>query len=357
MKSFKAIAQPVSSNVLQVSCRSCDQSICQALKHRFIMRNINCWHSRNLRDNWICRSSNSWLTRRHWCSRRWASVVRCLVNIIIIILQRLCSKIPIRHATHLAHQSGHIWMIHHHAGHGVHHHCQRVQQRRLLGPSTLACPVQTQGRHEKDDKWRQRRLPVEIRAKPWKTNDCGNEFNKTYAIYKQKNKKHKKNIYVFLSLIFSAIIKFEIFWDFLRFFKALIWDFLRFLIYLFAIFKVLLWDFLRFFEIFIFILVSSLWLFHVLITIYHNLLLFWELRQCQKSLSGSHVWVQVSSESEAANWQFSKLQHSQMVFMTSTLRSPNCLQVRTKAVTPFFTSSNYRNCGTTTKPSHQPEIG
>ena len=197
MKSFKAIAQPVSSNVLQVSCRSCDQSICQALMHRFIMRNINCWHSRNLRDNWICRSSNSWLTRRHWCSRRWASVVRCLVNIIIIIiLQSLCSKIPIRHAAHLAHQSGHIWMIHHHAGHGAHHHCQRVQQRRLLGPSTLACPVQTQGRHEKD-KWCQRRLPGEIRPKPWKTNDCGNEFNKTYAIYKQKKKHPKKLFFLF----------------------------------------------------------------------------------------------------------------------------------------------------------------
>ena len=142
---------------------------------------------------------------------------------------------------------------------------------------------------------------------------------------------------------------FEIFWDFLRFFEIFNLPFC----YFYEIF----WDFLRFFEIFIFILVSSLWLFHVLITIYHNLLLFWELRQCQKSLSGSHVWVQVSSESEAANWQFSKLQHSQMVFMTSTLRSPNCLQVGTKAVTPFFTSSNYRNCGTTTKPSHQPEIG
>ena len=127
--------------------------------HRFIMRNARCWHSRNLRDNWHCRSSNSWLTWSHWCSRRWASVVRSLIiNVIIMILQRLCSKIPIRHATHLAHQSGHIWVIHNHAGHGVNHHCQRVQQRRLLlGPGTLACPGQTQGRHEKD-KWCQRRL-------------------------------------------------------------------------------------------------------------------------------------------------------------------------------------------------------
>jgi hypothetical protein len=40
----------------------------------------------------------------------------------------------------------------------------------------------------------------------------------------------------------SSLRFFEIFWDFLKFFKALIWDFLRF----FEIF----WDFLRFFEIF-----------------------------------------------------------------------------------------------------------
>ena len=192
--------------------------------HRFIMRNARCWHSRNLRDNWHCRSSNSWLTRSHWCSRRWASVVRSLIINVIVILQRLCSKIPIRHATHLAHQSGHIWVIHHHAGHGVHHHCQRVQQRRLLGPSTLACPVQTQGRHEKD-KWCQRRLPGEIRPKPWKTNDCGNEFNKTYAIYKQKKHTKKTFFSVFFSLIFSC---YHQVWDFLRFFKALIWDFWRF---------------------------------------------------------------------------------------------------------------------------------
>ena len=81
-------------------------------------------------------------------------------------------------------------------------------------------------------------------------------------------------------------------WDFLRFFE-IFGDFLKhwFLDFfeIFTIFKVLLWDFLRFF---IFILVSSLWLFHVLITVYHNLLLFRELWQCQKSLSGPYVWCE-----------------------------------------------------------------
>ena len=89
-------------------------------------------------------------------------------------------------------------------------------------------------------------------------------LQQTYAIYKQKNIKKKKNtkknfFLFFLSFIFSCYHQvwdflrfFEIFWAYLSFFE-LFWDFLRFfeifllfLKYWFEIF----WDFLRFFEIF-----------------------------------------------------------------------------------------------------------
>ena len=58
-------------------------------------------------------------------------------------------------------------------------------------------------------------------------------------IIKKNEKKTNKNIFLggFAALFFHAIIKFEMFWDFLIFFD------------IFDIFE-LFWDFLRFFEIF-----------------------------------------------------------------------------------------------------------
>ena len=74
---------------------------------------------------------------------------------------------------------------------------------------------------------------------------------------KKHEKKQKHFFGGFAPLFFHAIIKFEIFWDFLL---NIIYFFARF----FEFFEIF-WDF------FIFILISFLWLFHVLITVYHNI--------------------------------------------------------------------------------------